>query len=43
MTERSEKVWSAQVLEELTIDLAAIASKGGTGADGGAKAAQTRS
>jgi hypothetical protein len=39
MTERSEfatKVWSAPVLEELTIDLAAIAAKGGKGGDGGA-------
>lgn len=38
MAERSDlatKVWSAPVLEELTVDLAAIANKGGKGADGG--------
>ena len=38
MTERSDlaaKVWSAPVLEELTVDLAAIANKGGKGIDGG--------
>ncbi|MGV3513212.1 MAG: hypothetical protein ACO1OX_14520 [Novosphingobium sp.] len=37
------KVWSAPVLEELTIDLAAIAAKGGTGTDGSGKVNQTRS
>lgn len=39
MTERSDlatKVWSAPVLEELTVDLSAIAAKGGKGTDGGA-------
>lgn len=39
MTERSDlatKVWSAPVLEELTVDLSAIAAKGGNGTDGGA-------
>lgn len=39
MAERSDlatKVWSAPVLEELTVDLASIAAKGGKGTDGGA-------
>lgn len=38
MTQRGEianKVWSAPVLEELTVDLAAIAAGKGNGGDGG--------
>lgn len=37
MTERSEnatKVWSAPVLEQLTVDLTAIAAGNGNGGDG---------
>lgn len=46
MTERSEfatKVWSAPVLEELTVDLAAIAATNGNGGDGSGKNGKSKS
>ncbi|MDT0509377.1 hypothetical protein [Novosphingobium sp. MMS21-SN21R] len=40
MTERNDvacKIWSAPVLEELTVDLTAIAAGKGNGGDGGSQ------
>jgi hypothetical protein len=46
MTQRGEianKVWSAPVLEELTVDLAAIAANNGNGGDGSGSNGKSKS